>query len=54
MSEDLLPFTKERYEEAKARLEAQGYTVVTRWRPGLLRIRLGDIVLTPEARPDDA
>lgn len=53
MSEDLLPFTRERFEALKARLEAKGYTVVSQWRPNLTHIRLGDIVLTPEEAPDD-
>lgn len=55
MSEDLRPFTKEKYEALKARAEAAGFTVVTKWRPGLKHIQLGDIVLTPspEELPDE-
>lgn len=45
MKAQLAPFTKERYEEIKARAEASGRQIVTRWRPGLKSIRFADIVL---------
>jgi hypothetical protein len=51
MTEDLRPFTKERYDTLKARAETAGFTFVTKWRPRLKHICLGDIVLTPE--PED-
>lgn len=45
MKETLEPFTRERFDELKARYEAAGYKVITRWRSGVKSIRLGDIVL---------
>lgn len=38
-------FTKERYDQIKAHVETMGYTVVTKWRKGLKKIGLGEIVL---------
>jgi hypothetical protein len=43
--DDAVPFTRERFEKLKAAAERNGFTVVTRWRPGLKRIRLSEIVL---------
>ena len=40
------PQTREEYDQMKARLEALGFTVITKWRKGLKQIRLGDIVLS--------
>lgn len=45
----LLPISRPLYEALRARFEAEGYQVLTRWRPGLRRIRLGAIVLRPDA-----
>lgn len=44
--EKLSPFTKKRFEQLKAAYEAHGYKVVSKWRRGLKRIRLADIVLS--------
>ena len=41
-----MPQTREEYDQMKARLEAGGFTVITKWRKGLKQIRLGDIVLS--------
>jgi hypothetical protein len=45
MKEELQPFTREQFNEYRARAEAGGYKVITRWRPGIKGIRLGGIVL---------
>jgi hypothetical protein len=45
----LLPISRELYDALRAQLEAVGYQVLTRWRPGLRRIRLGPIVLARDA-----
>lgn len=50
-TEDLRAWTRERYEDVKARAEARGYVVVTRWRPGLKRIEFAPIVLTADETP---
>jgi len=42
------PQTREEFDAYKARPEAAGFTVLTRWRKGLKSIRLGDIVLSEE------
>jgi hypothetical protein len=47
----LLVISRPRYDALRAQLEAAGYEVLTHWRPGLKRIRLGAIVLGPPA-PD--
>ena len=45
-------YSREQFDRIKAAAESYGYTVVSRWRPGLKTIRLGDIVLS-ESGPDD-
>lgn len=47
-----MSYTREEFDRIKAAAEERGYTVVSRWRPGLRNIRLGDIVLS-ESGPDD-
>jgi hypothetical protein len=42
------PQTREEFGAYKARLEAAGFTVLTRWRKGLRQIRLGDVVLSED------
>lgn len=39
-------YTREQFDRIKAAAESYGYTVVSKWRPGLKNIRLGDIVLS--------
>ena len=46
MKEELTPFTRERFDELKALYEGHGYKVLSKWRPGIKRLRLDDIVLT--------
>lgn len=46
------PETREEYDAYRAELEARGFTVLTRWRKGLKRIRLGDIVLS-DSKPKE-
>lgn len=45
MKKDIKPYTKERFEEIKARLKDAGYTTKTKWRKGLKTISLEPIVL---------
>ena len=45
MGEKLEPVTKEWFEEMKARLEANGFKVVNKWRKGTTSVKLGDLVL---------
>ncbi len=47
-----MSYSREEFDRIKAAAEERGYTVVSRWRPGLKTIRLGDIVLS-ESGPDD-
>lgn len=47
-----LPISRPLYEALRARFEAAGYEVLTRWRPGLRRIRLGAIVPRPPRPPE--
>jgi hypothetical protein len=49
----LLVISRPQYDAIRARLEAAGFEVLTRWRPGLKRIRLGAIVLRPPAPEGD-
>lgn len=51
-NDGLLAISRSLYHALRARYEAAGYEVLTRWRPGLRRIRLGAIVLTPDAEGD--
>lgn len=44
------PQTREEFGAYKAELEARGFSVLTRWRKGLKTIRLGDVVLSEDAR----
>ena len=44
------PETREEYDAYRAELEARGFTVLTPWRKGLTRIRLGDIVLSGDSQ----
>lgn len=53
MTDTLRPWTKEDFEHIKRIYEAAGYTVLTRWRPGLKHIRLEDIVLSYGTAPTD-
>ena len=46
------PQTREEFGAYKARLEAAGFTVLTRWRKGLRQIRLGDVVLSEDTEAD--
>ena len=46
MKEKLEPITKEWYEEKKALLEANGYTVTNKWRKGTTTLHLSPIVLS--------
>jgi len=39
-------YSREQFDRIKAAAEGYGYTVVSKWRPGLKTIRLGDIVLS--------
>lgn len=39
-------YTKEEFERMKAKLEAKGFTVISKWRKGLKTIKLGDTVLS--------
>ena len=41
-----MSYTREEFDRIKAAAEKRGFTVVSRWRPGLENIRLGDIVLS--------
>jgi hypothetical protein len=45
VKEELRAFTRREFDEVKARYEAAGYKVVSKWRRGIKRIRLADIVL---------
>ena len=47
------PETREEFDDLKARLEARGFSVLTRWRKGLVNIRLGDIVLSEAAEAEE-
>ena len=44
------PQTREEFDRYKARLETSGFSVLTKWRTGLKAIRLGDIVLSEDAK----
>ena len=46
-----MSFSREEFDRIKAAAEEHGYTVVSKWRPGLKNIRLGDVVLS-EAAPE--
>jgi len=43
--EKLKPWICRRFDKIKATFEHAGYVVVSRWKPGLRHIRLGDVVL---------
>ena len=43
-----MPFTRDEYNNIKARAEAYGFTVKTKYRKGLKNIALGDIVLSED------
>jgi len=45
MKEEVEPYTKEKFEEIKARLIDAGYTTKTKWRKGLKTITLEPIIL---------
>ena len=49
----LQPWTKEKYNALQAHAMAKGLTVVSKWRPGIKRIRMGDIVLRGEGAKND-
>ncbi len=53
MPDHLRPWTKEDFEHVKRIYEAAGYTVQSRWRPGLKHIRLNDVVLSHGTAPGD-
>ena len=46
-----MSFSREQFDRIKAAAEDHGYTVVSKWRPGLKNIRLGDIVLSEPVPP---
>ena len=47
-----MSYSREQFDRIKAAAEERGYTVVSKWRPGIKTIRLGEIVLS-ESGPAD-
>jgi len=45
MKDKIEPYTKEKFEEIKAKLTDAGYTTKTKWRKGLKTISLEPIIL---------